>query len=267
MTSTINAIRLRRSVRSYTGEPLRPSDEKELLEFIATVNHPFGGKARIEYLPVHMGQERVKLGTYGVISGAPSFIAMVYEPGPMSKIGASAMFERVVLRCAELGIGTCWLGGAFSRGNFKSQCRLGPNEKLPIVSPVGYPSPKAIKPPTPPDPALFDRPRQAFGATFFNGSFNVKLTPQAAEEHYLPLEMVRLGPSANNSESWRVLKAPNALHFYKSFSYGFASVDIGIAICHFEDSCRELGLPGRWEVVNDAPPGARCEYVISWISA
>jgi nitroreductase len=265
MTSAINQIRLRRSVRSYTGEPLRPDHERNLREFIASLEHPFGGKTRIEYLPVHMGQGRVKLGTYGVISGAPSFIAMVYEPGPLAKTGAAAMFERVALHCAGLGIGTCWLGGAFSRGNFKKHCRLSPTERLPIVSPVGYPSAREIKPPTPPDPAMIDRPRKPFGATFFNETFNSPLSPRDAQEYYLPLEMVRLAPSANNMQPWRVVSAPEGFHFYKTFSYGFASVDIGIAICHFEETCRELNLPGRWQVLESAPPGPRAEYVISWV--
>jgi len=42
-------------------------------------------------------------------------------------------------------------------------------------------------------------------------------------------------------------------------------VDMGIAMCHFELSARELGLPGRWRHL-PAPPdaGSRAEYVVSW---
>ncbi len=50
------------------------------------------------------------------------------------------MFEQVILFCTDLGLGTCWLGGSFNRSDFKKQIQLTANEKLRIVSPVGYAS-------------------------------------------------------------------------------------------------------------------------------
>ncbi|MDR2498095.1 MAG: hypothetical protein LBD28_01500 [Tannerellaceae bacterium] len=265
MNSIIEQIRHRRSVRSYTGEPLQAQHESDLLKYIAGLAHPFGGKARIEYLPLHMGSAPVKLGTYGVISGAPAFLALIYEDSELGKTGAAYMFEQTLLHCTTMGLGTCWLGGAFSRSDFKKLCRVTAAERLPIVSPVGYPVAKALKPPTPADPSLIDRPRKPFEATFFSGAFGSPLSPEAAGEYAKPLQMVRLAPSANNMQPWRVVGDSAGFHFYKTFSFGFASVDIGIALCHFEQTCRELGLPGQFQSIASPPQGRNARYVISWL--
>jgi hypothetical protein len=44
-------------------------------------------------------------------------------------------------------------------------------------------------------------------------------------------------------------------------------VDLGIAMCHFELTARELGLAGRWVVQdpNIAKPDDQTEYIVSWI--
>ena len=265
MSTVVEQIRMRRSVRSFTGEPLQAQHESNLRGYIAGLSHPFGGKARIEYIPLHMGSAPVKLGTYGVISGAPAFLAMIYEESELGKTGAAYMFEQLILHCTTMGLGTCWLGGAFKRNDFKKQCNVGPAERLPIVSPVGYPVAKAVKPPTPPDPAHIDRPRKPFGATFFSGDFSTPLTPEAAGKYAHPFEMVRLAPSANNTQPWRVVSDLRGFHFYKTFSYGFASVDIGIALCHFEQTCRELGLQGSFQTVASPPPGRNARYVVTWV--
>ncbi|MFV0346799.1 MAG: hypothetical protein ACK5IQ_11215 [Bacteroidales bacterium] len=39
---------------------------------------------------------------------------------------------------------------------------------------------------------------------------------------------------------------------------------MGIALCHFEQSCRALDIVGHFEVRDDAPAGKKAIYVISW---
>ena len=58
-----------------------------------------------------MGQNAVKLGTYGFIKGAYSFIASstVREEFALESLGYQ--MEKIVLKATELGLGTCWLGG------------------------------------------------------------------------------------------------------------------------------------------------------------
>ncbi|MGB4438289.1 MAG: nitroreductase family protein [Sedimentibacter sp.] len=53
----------------------------------------------------------------------------------------------------------------------------------------------------------------------------------------VPIEMVRLGPSASNKQPWRIIKDKNSYHFYLCRTKGYGSVnfdvqknDLGIAM-------------------------------------
>ncbi|GAG20046.1 unnamed protein product, partial [marine sediment metagenome] len=66
------------------------------------------------------------------------------------------------------------------------------------------------------------------------------------------LEMVRLAPSAGNKQPWRVLKEKETekFHFYVKSSQQkvyntFITVDVGIAICHFDLTAKEVGIEGK----------------------
>ncbi len=264
----IETIRKRRSVRTYTGEPLRDEHIAQIKQFIGQMKPPFNKKARVELICMDTAGEPIKLGTYGWVKGARDFLALIYEDAPFADTAAAYMFEEVLLFCTSLDLGTCWLGGSFSRSDFKKQIILGPDEKLRIVSPVGYPS----------DRQHFIEKyivradknhvsRKAFGELFFVGNFETPLTESAAEPFFTPLEMVRLAPSANNKQEWRVLRQNKTLHFYKNPYPMFDTIDMGIALCHFELTCKELGIEGHFEELKDYPANDSLKYVISWIES
>ena len=93
--------------------------------------------------------------------------------------------------------------------------------------------------------------------------------------------MVRLGPSASNKQPWRVIQEDHAFHFYVQRTPGYRDsllqrmlrvedlqrVDLGIAMCHFELTARELGLRGRWAAQEPKleTPDPLTEYTISWV--
>jgi Nitroreductase len=265
--NTIETIKNRRSVRTYTGEPLRDEHIVHIKQYINQLKTPFGAKARIELISTNDNGDAVKLGTYGWIKGACDYLLLIYEESPFAETAAAYMFEQVVLFCTDLGLGTCWLGGSFSRGDFKKQISLNPNEKLKIVSPVGYPGDKkrflekyivkADKNHT---------SRKLFGELFFEKDFSNPLTEAAAGTFFTPLEMVRLAPSANNMQEWRALLENNVLHFYKKPYLMFDAIDMGIALCHFELTCKEMGIDGNFEQLKDYPANDKIKYVISWVS-
>jgi len=207
----------------------------------------------------------MQLGTYGWIQGACDYLALVYENAPFAETAAAYMFEQAVLFCTSLGLGTCWLGGSFSRSDFKKQIQLAENETLRIVSPIGHASDKKH---------FIEKfivqadkkhvSRKPFGELFFDKSFEHSLTESEAGRFSTPLEMVRLAPSANNKQEWRVLMRNNMLHFYKKPYPRFDAIDMGIALCHFELACKELGIEGKFEILEDFPANAQLQYVISW---
>ena len=91
------------------------------------------------------------------------------------------------------------------------------------------------------------------------------MTEELAGIYARPLEMVRRAPSANNKQSWRVVLDKDALHFYKVPSMGYESLDAGIALCHFAETCREEGIAGEYKVLSDVPDVPKATYLISWI--
>jgi len=265
--SIIEAIRKRESVRTYTDERLTHEQVNEIERFIGETKAPFGVDARIVLIHAEADEKPAKLGTYGYISGATDYIMLIYKESSFAEVGSAYLFEQIVLFCTNLGLGTCWLGGSFNRGSFKKQVDLLLGEKLRIVSPIGYNSGKRrfldslIKP-----KKQIKNPRKPFNTIFYNKDFSSPLEENTAGIYFLPLEMVRLGPSANNKQSWRVVMNGEILHFYKTFSYGFSDIDLGIALCHFEQSCIELGIKGRFKVLDNAPANKSAQYTISWIS-
>jgi hypothetical protein len=44
------------------------------------------------------------------------------------------------------------------------------------------------------------------------------------------------------------------------------NVDMGIAMCHFEISAKELGLKGDWSAYDPHIKSAGMEYIVSWVA-
>ncbi len=85
---------------------------------------------------------------------------------------------------------------------------------------------------------------------------------------------LRLAPSASNKQPWRVLRDDSSgdFHFYLSRALGYTllrgislqDIDMGIAMCHFELTARELGITGKWMVDDNAPKSESLDYIVSW---
>lgn len=257
-------IRLRKSVRSYSGTALNSTQIQELKNFLANTPQPLGGQARIEMVSNKPGNEPVKLGTYGVISGASDFLVLLYEEGPLAAANAGYLFEKAVLYCTEKGLGTCWLGGTFRKSGFASQVNATEKEVMRIVSPVGYPAEKVKFRDKFMRAAAGSDKRKPFEQLFFENSFSQPLQPGGV--YTLPLEMVRLAPSASNSQPWRAIAEREKVHFYYRQKSPLTDIDMGIALCHFELTFKETGIKGGYSIQAGVPVAAGMNYIISWVT-
>jgi nitroreductase len=276
-------IRARSSWRSYDGRPLEPEDRARLEDFLASSEAgPFGGRARLKLVEASAEDraELRKLGTYGMVRGARTFLAGAVRRGAMDLEDYGCVFERAVLEATALGLGTCWLGASFDHSGFARAIDLRKDEIIPAVSPVGYvASTRSLVDAT---TRFFARSgkRKAWEELFFDGDFATPLAAEAAGPYAEVLEMVRLAPSASNRQPWRVVKEAgrdvfhlfiNRSAVYSRFTTNVAGadlqrIDMGIACCHVELAARELALGGKWEVRKppeiDLP--ARTTYVATW---
>jgi hypothetical protein len=118
--------------------------------------------------------------------------------------------------------------------------------------------------------------RKAWEELFFLGDTKSFLPRNIAGAYALPLECVRIGPSASNKQPWRIVKETDreVFHFYISRTPGYAEkfldvslqdIDMGIAMCHFEVALQEMNLKGSWQNVQPASPQRGLEYIMSWV--
>ena len=182
-------------------------------------------------------------------------------------------FEKLMLFITTLGLGTCWLGGTFNRGEFLKTLDADKNTLFPAVSPVGYYEGKSFRESLVRGFVRADA-RKDWNTLFFDGQFTAPMTESAAGPYAFALEMLRLGPSASNKQPWRVVREGRRYHFYEhklpgysgAFNFDMQSIDMGIAACHFHLACLEKGLEGAFNLTADPgiPVPENVLYKFSW---
>jgi nitroreductase len=281
--SVMDIIEQRFSCRTYLDVPIKEGKREKLQAFCsaATVG-PFGTPARFELVAAtekDLGALR-GLGTYGLIRGATGFFLGAVGAGDQALEDFGYLMEQIVLLATDLDLGTCWLGGTFTRSSFAAQLGLRADESMPAVVSVGYVSDRR---------SLVDRlighepgerARLPWPRLFFDRQLDSPLAREAAGAYATPLDMVRLGPSASNKQPWRIVRDGPAWHFYLQRTRGYRErnyrfvrvadmqrIDMGIAMSHFQLAAEELGLNGHWMV--DEPditrPDDLTEYIASWV--
>jgi nitroreductase len=246
------------------------TDASAVRACIASLTPPFGASVRIELLDTSATGSDVphRLGTYGVIRGAQQFLAAAYHDTPLAEEAMGYVFEQALLRCTELGLGTCWVGGTFKQGDFATAMRLGPEEHLRIVSPVGYAALHRTLVDTAFGAIVRRKSRQSFESRFFDRDWEHPMTLSGAGPYGPPLELVRLAPSARNKQPWRAVKEGATVHFYRdSTASRFTRIELGIALCHFELACRQAESAGHYKVLASPVPSPvrELKYVVSWV--
>jgi hypothetical protein len=281
-------IRRRYSCRSYRPEPIGAVQQRLLAECMAVnTTGPLGSRARFALVaatPVDDSALR-RLGTYGFIKGATGFIVGAVRRAPHDLEDYGYLLERVVISATGLDLGTCWLGGTFTRSTFVRRFGgLERDETMPAVVSVGLIGDDGSE-------RIREREegsrRLPSSELFFERRFGEPLDLDAAGAvgaYAEALEAVRMAPSATNKQPWRLVRDGGVWHFYlrRTKGYGKGSalftvlriadlqrVDLGIAMCHFELVAHECGLAGNW-LARDPDislPGKDTEYVVTWVAA
>ena len=257
--SVISLIKRRSSWRTYKSELITENHKKQMLEIIKnSVSSPYEGNCSFHFLKIpELGTgEAKRLGTYGVIRGCQEFIVGTAEKTPYAREHFAYIMEKIILHATELGLGTCWIGGILKRELFADAINLPENYLLPAITPIGYNADKR---------RIFEKgmrsiikadksKRKSWDKIFFTNNFASPITTEEAGIYETPLEMVRLAPSASNRQPWKIVKEKDKdiFHFYfkphsKIYS-SYAKLDIGIAVCHFDLSLKELDIKGEWTI-------------------
>lgn len=259
-------VRERRSVRTYDERPVSRQDLDRLCALLVESSNPYG-------LPVEfklLDGTKQKLNC-PVVVGTDLFIGAKIKPAPGHNEAFGYSFERMVLHAQSLGLGTVWVGGTMDRAAFEAAMELDSGEIMPCMSPLGYPAKKMSVRETMMRKGVKADIRLPFEDLFFDGAFDAPLTREKAGRLSLPLELVRLGPSAVNKQPWRVVVTGHAAHFYLKRSKGFSGgaidmqkIDMGIALCHFDLAAREAGLDPRFIQKDPGLAAGELEYIATY---
>mgnify|MGYP000853082682 FL=1 len=268
-----NAMLKRKSIRTYNKKPISQELKQKIVDYISTIEVPLNAQIRFKIIDLNTLESNIRLGTYGVIQGATTFLCAVAKKEYRMEESLGYVFEKIILYITSLGLGTCWLGGSFNKADFRKAIILEEDEFIPVISPIGYAKEKRGILDKVMAAAAGSKNRKEWVELFFEKDFSGPLEKEKAGMFEECLDMVRIAPSASNKQPWRIIKDGNNYHFFvcrtpgygKIMSFDIQKLDVGIAMCHFEIALYELGGFGNWSDMNpNVACGKNIEYVISY---
>ncbi len=268
-------IRKRYSCRTYVNEKLDEKSIEKINEFLQLKEKgPFDKNAKFILVDTKKKEEKLKIGAYGLISGARYFIVGIVNKKSVNFTDFGYLMEKVILKATELNYGTVWLGRSFNTNTFSNLVHLDDNEIIPAISPIGNIARNKRNLDKIISWGIKARKRKAWSELFFDNQFTKPLTAEKSAPYALALELLRLAPSARNNQPWRIVKVNELFHFYLKVQSRYIIevfesmrfIDIGIAMCHFELTTKENQLPGKWSIENPqlVTQPKNCKYIATW---
>jgi len=254
---------------------LNENDKRELLEFGRQVDRGLWGE-KIEYLLLEFSIEELKerrMSAYGLFRNLRSCVAGMIDMTDFYHISYGYAMEHIVLKATELNVGTCWAG--YFDPSVTSGIKINETQTIPAIILIGYAAEERSVKERIARFAIRASKRHDWSKLLFTTDFNNPLSIEKAGPYAEALELLRLAPSAGNTQPWRIIKDKNrnVYHFFKKIvNPGYErkrlhDMDIGIAMCHFELGAAKNGLTGKWERADPQLTGLpkSTTYVVSWI--
>lgn len=273
-------IQTRSSWRSCTGDPLPVDKCEKLSQFIRSkTTGMFGHPLRFELVAAKPDDAQALrgLGTYGFIRGASGFVVGAIQASIGNLEDYGYLMEEIILYATSLELASCWLGGSFQKSNFSARISTQKHEIVPAVVSLGVYADKRNLVDRTIRSIAGSKKRLDWESLFFSPDFNTPLDRGSAGPYAHVLDMVRLSPSASNKQPWRIMMNGDGFHFFLKRTPGYRKpglfsdlqrIDMGIAMCHFEQVCLETRLEGNWtREAPDLGPPPDWEYSISWQKA
>ena len=276
-------IQRRFSCRKYARAPIAEEKQEKLTNFLATLPaSPFGTCPRFSLVAAQENDSQALrgLGTYGFIRNPAGFIIGAMTPVEYDLEDYGYLLEMIQLYATALELGTCWLGGTFTKSRFAKKIKLRDGETIPAVAAVGEFAQKDQKRMGLISQIAGSHKRLKWEQLFSNVMLEEPLYRNEVGPYARVLEMVRVAPSASNKQPWRIVRNGDFWRFYLRRTAGYYEdplkrildvcdmqrLDMGIAMCHFELTAREMGLKGEWIVEKDLDPYPiqNTEYIVSW---
>ena len=202
----LEIMKARHSVRQYKDQAIESSKRAEIDALVEVVNAE-------SKLSVQVFYDEPKcfdsfMAHYGKFENVSNYIAIVGNKNEQEKAGYYG--EKIVLKCQELGLNTCWV--AMTHGKSKAQIKRG--QKLLIIISLGYGKTQGVP---------------------HKGKSIAELgkADHSAEWFDKGMEAVSLAPTAVNQQKF-FFELKDGIVTAKNLGGFYSQIDLGIAKYHFE---------------------------------
>lgn len=202
----LDLMKERHSVRQYLDKKIDGDVKTKLDTYVASINEESGLSMQIFYNEPNCFNSM--LAHYGKFSNVKNYIAIVGKKEEQEKAGYYG--EKLVLKCQELGLNTCWV--ALTHGKVNVQTK--PQQKLLILIALGYGTNTGVAHKSKPIKELCKE--DAYPEWFMKG-----------------MEAVSLAPTAMNQQNF-LFEMKNGQVYAKALRGFYSKIDLGIVKYHFE---------------------------------
>lgn len=202
----LDLMKERHSVRQYSDKKIEGDVKTKLDTYVASINEESGLSMQIFYNEPNCFNSM--LAHYGKFSNVKNYIAIVGKKEEQEKAGYYR--EKLVLKCQELGLNTCWV--ALTHGKVNVQTK--PQQKLLILIALGYGTNTGVAHKSKPIKELCKE--DAYPEWFMKG-----------------MEAVSLAPTAMNQQKF-MFEIKNGQVYAKALRGFYSKIDLGIVKYHFE---------------------------------
>lgn len=202
----LDLMKERHSVRQYSDKKIDVDVKTKLDTYVASINEESGLSMQIFYNEPNCFNSM--LAHYGKFSNVKNYIAIVGKKEEQEKAGYYG--EKLVLKCQELGLNTCWV--ALTHGKVNVQTK--PQQKLLILIALGYGTNMVVAHKSKPIKELCKE--DAYPEWFMRG-----------------MEAVSLAPTAMNQQKFK-FEMKNGQVYAKALMGFYSKIDLGIVKYHFE---------------------------------
>lgn len=202
----LEVMKERHSVRQYKKQPIESDLRSELNQFVSKINQESGLSMQIFYDEPKCFDSM--MAHYGKFKNVENYIAIVGKKEDQEKAGYYG--EKLVLKCQELGLNTCWV--AMTHG--KSKAKIGKGQKLLILISLGY--------------------GVTQGNPHTSKSIDSLCKYDQKEDWFMKgMEAVCLAPTAMNQQKF-LFELKNGKVSAKALFGFYNKIDLGIVKYHFE---------------------------------
>lgn len=202
----LEIMKSRHSVRQYKDQAIEESKRAELNSYIEEVNKESNLSIQIFYDEPKCFDSF--MARYGKFVNVKNYIAIVGDKNDQEKAGYYG--EKIVLRCQEMGLNTCWV--AMTHG--KSQAKIEKGQKQLILISLGY--------------------GETQGTAHKSKSTDALCHADKDVEWFKTgMKAVSLAPTAMNQQKF-LFELKNGIVTAKSLGGFYSKIDLGIAKYHFE---------------------------------